>query len=288
MAESMITVRCPVCRAAQRVPPGTRVRCYACSHVFPCAGGLQEDCPSSCAPESGGAAEAASGPADGGCAVATVYRRSRPTLLGATLVLVVAAVVLAVFILRSGGVVPWGIVVRRPAGSQPVDSSAGVRWSDATRVELRMNHLLVRVSSVERGEVRGKDASNRVIVSETDNYLLIYLRITNAGAADVLYRSWYGRAFDDQGTPRIAQLSDNTQRKYEMMVFSGVKSIKGHIREARLKPQERIEDVVVFALPEDLDRARIEYFRLELPAAACGGSGFGRFEIPSAMIQGFR
>jgi hypothetical protein len=107
------------------------------------------------------------------------------------------------------------------------------------------------------------------------------------GLVDVDYRSWYGHAFDDQGATRVAQLSDSAGRRYDMMTFADARSIKGHTAEARLKSLEIMEDVLVFAIPEEVPRESIEYFRLELPAVAFGGQGSYRFEIPRHWIEGF-
>jgi len=161
-------------------------------------------------------------------------------------------------------------------------------WSRVSRgVAIDVNSLTVDVHYVGYGEVRAKDAQHRVLVSDQKNYLQAYLKIKNLGSVPVKYVSWQGNSFTTGDRQVRATLVDDQQRSYPMQEFADVAGLKGHTPQAALAEEEEIEDVVVFTIPEGVDRRTIRHFRLELPAEAYGGSGVYRFEIPRQSIQGF-
>jgi hypothetical protein len=171
------------------------------------------------------------------------------------------------------------------AGQKPGDEP--VRWADASLASLQANQVLVGIPRVEYAEVLGRDQSNRIIASDGRRYLLVHLKIQNMGKRIVDYRSWYGNAFDDDGTARVAQLADAFGRSFDLMVFADARSIKGHVPKAELAPGDRIGDLLVFQLPEGFAGKSPEHLLLELPALACGGTGCYRFRIPCTMIEGW-
>jgi hypothetical protein len=144
----------------------------------------------------------------------------------------------------------------------------------------------VAIPQVVLGEVRGKDASRNVIVSENQDFLLVYVRITNMGDAPVHYRSWYGNAFDESGAIRLAELTDAEGTPHDMMTFADAVSIRGHKPEAQLEFKQECDDVIVFATSARATSELADHFDLELPAAAYGGKGVYRFRIPRGMIAG--
>ena len=137
------------------------------------------------------------------------------------------------------------------------------------------------------GEVRAKDVQHRVLVSDQKNYLQAYLKIKNLGSGSVKYVSWQGNSFTAGDRQVRATLVDDQQRSYPMQEFADVAGLKGHTPRLLLAEKEEMEDVVVFTIPESVDRRPIRHFRMELPAEAYGGSGVYRFEIPRQSIQGF-
>ena len=150
-----------------------------------------------------------------------------------------------------------------------------------------LNSLAVDVQYVGFGEVRAKDAYNRVVVSDQRNYLQVYLKIKNLGAKPVKYISWQGNAFAAGGQQVRATLVDDQGRNYPMQEFVRVAGLQGHTPRAILANKEEAGDVVIFTIPPSVDRRTIRQFRLELPAEAYGGSGVYRFEFPPQAIQGF-
>jgi hypothetical protein len=150
-----------------------------------------------------------------------------------------------------------------------------------------INSVSVDVDYVEYGEVRAKDASRRVVVSDAKDYLQIFLTITNRASQPIRYSSWYGSTFDSGGSGVSASLVDDQGRSYEMRNFRSVSGVRGHTDRADLKHRESVSDVVIFEIPSTLNRREIRYFRLELPAEAYGRSGVYRFQIPRRAAQGF-
>lgn len=168
------------------------------------------------------------------------------------------------------------------------ESSRRSGWSSVSRgVAIDINSLAVDVHYVGYGEVRAKDAQNRVIVSDQRNYLQAYLKIKNLGSRPVKYNSWQGNSFTAGDQQVRATLIDDQQRSYPMQEFAHVAGLKGHTPRSILAEKEEIDDVVVFTIPENVNRRTIRHFRLELPAEAYGGSGVYRFEIPRQSVQGF-
>ncbi len=187
---------------------------------------------------------------------------------------------------------PTAVGTNPPASSQIVrwtpESSRRSGWSSVSRgVAIDLNALAVDVHYVGYGEVRAKDAQNRVMVTDQKNYLQAHLKIKNLGSVPVKYISWQGNSFSAGGQQVRATLIDDQQRSYPMQEFAHVAGLKGHTPRAILAEKEEIDDVVVFVIPETANRRTIRHFRLELPAEAYGGSGVYRFEIPRRSIQGF-
>lgn len=166
-------------------------------------------------------------------------------LLGGATCLVIAGLVLVLILARTShdndGSAGSGPGSQQVLKLTPSSSQSSV-WSNVERdVVINVNNVVVDVDYVGYGEVRAKDASNRV----------------------------------DQG------------QQYEMMKFTHVRAIMGHTPQATLDAGNAVEDIVVFVIPSTVDRSTLRYFHLELPAAAYGGSGSYRFEIPTSAIQGF-
>lgn len=205
--------------------------------------------------------------------------------------LALAAALLAVLFVRlardktpgDGTAGETSVVYLTPRGSHAAS------WADASRgIVVSINDVAVRVDYAGYGAVRAKNEQNEVIVSDQSNYLQIYLDIKNHGPSLRNYTSWYGQSFLTPDGEVAATVVDDQGRQYEMTRFTHVHSVKGHTPEAMLADKDSVKDVVIFEIPEGVNRAAIHYFQLELPAACYGGRGVYRFEIPAGFIQDFR
>jgi hypothetical protein len=289
----------------QTAPPGATVRCAACKQAFRVAQADTRD--ESAVPRDASADPQAAfdvhahstasleptqeiRPA-GGIAASRISRRNSPLRLYLLLGLLLVACLAAVFALQ-GRRIDLGRLASPKAAPdsagemQPTAPGNAVPWTDASRFSQRIRRVRVAIPRVVLGEVRGKDASNKVMISEDQDFLLVYVRITNVGDDSVHYRSWYGNAFDDEGAIRLAQLTDDEGRPFDMMTFADAVSIRGHHPEVTLDPQDSCEDVMVFATSARATSELAEHLDLELPAAACGARGVYRFRIPRQMISG--
>lgn len=165
----------------------------------------------------------------------------------------------------------------------------GTRWADASRNAAQIiNGVKVSIEGIEYGEVYAKDSTNTVQASGQP-FLQIQLHVENTTSEDVHYRSWYGNEFGG----RVAKVTDDSGRVYDMLTFGDVTRIQGHVPQATLKTSNQLndrkfaDDVLIYEVADGVDLSRVKYFRLELPAAAHGGNGTYRFQIPrSRMVDG--
>ena len=124
----------------------------------------------------------------------------------------------------------------------------------------------------------------KMIQEEKLDIRTITMGISLRDCADGSVKKSCGRIRDKIGrlAGRLAAVGDEIEESY------GVPIINKRIAVTPIAlVAAEIEDVVVFAIPEGVDRRTIRHFRLELPAEAYGGSGVYRFEIPRQSIQGF-
>jgi len=321
----MSDVFCPFCSTSQSLPhatAGQTARCKSCGKTFmvpafpsPRAS-ASPNRPASATPVASGSPQAAPwqhSPVPTGGAGAAASRTAEPEeptaaqtaggnsigliLLGGTVCFLAGCLLLLVVVLKlaQGGREPdrpTAANVRTHSSAQIVrwtpESSRSSGWSSVARgVAIDLNSLAVDVHYVGFGEVRARDARNRVVVSDQRNYLQVYLRIKNLGAETVQYASWQGNSFAADGQQVRATLVDDQGHSYPMQQFTHVAGLQGHTPRAILANNEEVGDVVVFTLPPSVDSQAIRHFRLELPAEAYGGSGVYRFEFPPQSIQGF-
>ncbi len=160
-------------------------------------------------------------------------------------------------------------------------------WADATSKAVLRDEVRVKVERVEFGPVRGKDARNAVRNSGNAAFLQIYFKVRNQRQTDVNYKSWYGNKFNSGNSETAASLTDNLGTVYSMMVFSDIKVVQGHTSSAVLGPADECTDVIIYEVPAEVNRRKIEYLRLQLPAAAVGGAHSYRFQIPKTMAASF-
>jgi hypothetical protein len=173
-----------------------------------------------------------------------------------------------------------GQVLAIPIGKEegrPVGNARDPEWVDAGRESVQQGDVRVRVLSATvrapdfNGAPPGRGSGGRC--------LLIAVRVYNVGAQRRFdYVSW-GEPAGDAAADR-PDLRDSTGKPYALRDFGPTATLAGHVRRAGVKPASYINDVLAFEpVPEN-----VEYLRLELPAAACGGTGKLRLQIPRWML----
>jgi hypothetical protein len=187
-------------------------------------------------------------------------------------------------------------VADEPAGNPrpaPVPAASPVHtaqfyWTDATQHAQRLGQLELKVVRAKYGAVRAKDVNNEVITTDDSNLLAVTVSVHNRGAQPRAFRSWYAGGFEsEEGEELLPELSDDMGRAYDLLRFDDVSSIEGQRLADEIEPRHDVQDTVVFLVPADVDRTKIRYFRLSLPAHAIGTVDFFRFEIPVGMIIDF-
>lgn len=171
---------------------------------------------------------------------------------------------------------------KRSHDSLPADRD--FRWIDAATKSARVDAIRVKIERVAIMPVRGRDAQQRIQSSGDTQYLHLFLKVTSERPEEVTYQSWYGNAFEENDSRTVAELSDDAQGKYPMMIFDDVESVQGHTKSARLSMRDSITDVIIFELPASFDVDKIESWKISLPLQALGQSDILRFEIPVSML----
>lgn len=216
-----------------------------------------------------------------------VWRRKRyPVLsaagllvgLTATLVAAFAPHVLGLSPLRS----PQPFAVRGQPAVLALSGQGDLRpaaagetlWADAGKDALHQGDVRLRVVAAMVGPVRFEPIHGRRPAAERG--LVIRLRVTNAGITRALpYTGWGGEEM-----PEAPLLHDNQGKSYRLKSFSTDRVVVGRALKSSIPSGKSLEDVVVFEAPPPT----VEWLRLELPAAAAGGAGMLRFEIPKHTI----
>lgn len=137
-------------------------------------------------------------------------------------------------------------------------------WVDAAKAVWEFGDVRVAVSGATVGPA---DPAAKTAEKKKERALRITLNMTNLGVArPIEFAGWHSPpAFEAKLTAAGAPVPVRTTATEKSFVFPG----------------KSLETAIVFAVPEKLDD-----LRLELPAAAIGGSEPVRFQIPKAMIFG--
>ena len=162
-------------------------------------------------------------------------------------------------------------------------SSAPKIWSSAADKSLAMNDIVVSIPGVQFGPVRGKDGEKYFIVNN-EHLLQIRLKIVSYQSAPRTYHSWYTNQFKDHGQATQALLYDSHGNQFAPHVIR-TQELLHYTPQAELERRVPLGDMLIFQLPPESEPDRVQYYRLELPAAAYGGSGYYRFEIPRTMVE---
>ena len=192
----------------------------------------------------------------------------------------------------------WGGIDRRGTERTPMTArkspprgeppSTAAPWTDASRFSQRLSHAEVKVLRTFYGPVRVRDLNNQVVLTRDENLLAVTVSVRNLGPRPCPFFNWYVNVFEGQsGDPVVAELSDDHARQYALLRFDDASSVEGQRWTAQIEPRGRVQDTVVFLVPEEVARGEIGFFHLSLPAAGVGLAGSFRFRIPVHMIEGF-
>jgi len=222
----------------------------------------------------------------------------RGTDEGGGLVWNLLAVLAAAVILITLCATVWLVIRRLPSSPQTASSlrhaagdtaSQEVTWTDASQYSQRRSPITVKVERVVYGALRAKDLSHQVITTEDDNLLGVTVSARNQGRRSRPFQNWYGHVFLDRaGNELLAELTDNQGRDYALLKFDDVSYIEGQRLADEIAPRESVQDTVVFLIPEEVNLATIDFFRVSLPGSAVGVGDFFRFQIPRSMIDGLQ
>lgn len=159
-----------------------------------------------------------------------------------------------------------------------------IKYFVAGKQRAKLGNVEVGVASVEYGPLRVKDQANIVHIS-SDPLIQIFVEIRSRQPNTLNYVSWYGNSFERGSDQVVAELRDQDGKVFNMPVFGDVKGIFGHISAARMEKNERIQDCIVFELPESIKITDIKELRLSLPMECFAKQGAIHFKISNELIQ---
>jgi hypothetical protein len=185
------------------------------------------------------------------------------------------------------GVVPPGsaadlMVLKKltaiPQGTHDANAARSVgsgEWVDAGNAVQKDDVRLVVTSATVKPLTYTDEKGKKITTKE--KYLFVELRLSNMAVNHpVDYVSW-GEAGSTAARP---VLQDHMGKQYELKTFPPAMQIPGHVAKATVGPWKAVQDVLVFEPPVP----NMDFFRLELPCTAFGGSDTFRLEIPNHMI----
>ena len=174
----------------------------------------------------------------------------------------------------------------QPEEIEEIAADSPPRWSDASAVSLLCRGVKLRIDHAEFAEILAKDDEHHVLPTDGQKYLAVYLTVKNLGKEPVEYHSWYTHG--GRTPPKLQPtLTDGAGHTFPLKKFTGVAQIKGHTPQAKLAHNDEINDTIIFRVPDEVPRDEVQFLRLQLSAAAHGGDGTYRFEIPRSMVSGW-
>ncbi|EAQ78838.1 hypothetical protein [Blastopirellula marina] len=165
------------------------------------------------------------------------------------------------------------------------DPNYYINWADASKRNLRIDGLRVKVHHVEWGEVRGQDEKGELVTSGRP-FMVVYLELANRSGSPIDFKTWYGTEFKSPAGFRTAQLSDEQRNTYYPLRFDDIAKLKWNTPEKTFAPKDEGTDSVVFDVGEDFNPQTVQNLYLDLPGQAVGDGGSFRFKIPRSMIEG--
>jgi len=113
----------------------------------------------------------------------------------------------------------------------------------------------------------------------TERGLHVSLRIANDSHDHSLtYRGWSFPLAGDKSTG--VSLKDDHDKSYKMRAIQPGAEVVGQVREATLRPQSEVDDLLVFEAPT----SAITNLMLDLPLTSVGGTGMAHFVIPGLSV----
>jgi hypothetical protein len=154
-------------------------------------------------------------------------------------------------------------------------------WVDASRAALQQGPVRLEVASVTVGPLESHAGGKKK--GPVEKYLVVRLRAHRVdGAADfAAQQAEAGRTSVPRSERPAISLTDNTGKGYPEQALAPGRDGSGETRQSSIFPVAVADEVYVFEPPP----AGVESLRLEVPAAAWGGTATFRFTIPSAMIR---
>jgi hypothetical protein len=148
-------------------------------------------------------------------------------------------------------------------------------WVDASVNAVRRDDVRVQVLSARIGPVDLQSKSKLA-----GPFLVITLQASYDGVIfrEVPYDPWTDRGPSRSKHPAL--LSDNMNRTFEPKAFDAAVKIAGRRDKDALTPGHQVKEILIYAPPP----TGVDYLRLELPAAAFGGTGAFKFQIPRGMF----
>jgi hypothetical protein len=165
----------------------------------------------------------------------------------------------------------------RPTGLEQHVQAGENEWVNASREAVHVGSARVRVLSAAVQSLDTKEAQR--VHRSREKYLVLTLRISNAGGARLIAYSGWGASLKAEVSAPV--LRDDGGRTYRLAALPAGAHVPGQVSEATIPPGKIIEDTLVFQPPS----AKVKFLHLELPAQACGGTGQLRLEIPRSMLQ---
>ncbi len=171
------------------------------------------------------------------------------------------------------------VVAENADGGEPAKlaNKDEIEWADAAK-PVQQGDIRVSVTGVSVNRVPLLALGSEK--TSSDQLIMIRLRIENVGTTrKVEYKSWSGGA--SILPDAVAALTDNLDNTYKRINFGFGTQVVGQITSESVYPEKAIDDVLVFEPPI----SAAEFLKLELPAAAFGGTGQLRLKIPKSMIS---
>ena len=144
-------------------------------------------------------------------------------------------------------------------------------WTDASQYALQEKGVTVRVVSVHLGPAPGAETKPK---APQEKLLNIRIRVTlreHTAGKDAKTFDW-----SDDRRPQLTGAAGQSIKFREALAFAPI----GAKRRSDLFPVHTTEEVFVFETPPP----GWDALKLQVPAAALGGTGMFRFTIPAAMV----
>lgn len=296
MASSLEQTECPECGQVVHYQPQrwkAQVVCSNCQETFavepsansPAAASGKTPLPSHLQSPSQNVGNSPAIP-DETTTTALNYKRSKA---GGPLI---AVVVILVFVAVIGAGVIYLVQLDSVAKSKSDDNTsdgdkdvpAEINYLLAGKKKGRLGEVEVAVRKVEYAPLRVKDQNFKVHDS-SEMVVQVYLEVRTKRKEETVYTSWYGNLFKRGDAEVEATLQDETGRLCVMPVYEGVSRVQGNTPFAKLEKNQKINDCIIFSMPEGVGITDIKELRLKLPMETVSSVGDIYFKIPRDDIK---